>query len=300
MADPLNIANLTLPSEIADKAYYKAQTGSTILALTQGDPQKFGEVDYAVLTADPRAQVVSESGAKYSGNASLKTVRAKPVKLQVSQRFTQELKWTSEDHQIGALEVLGEKLSVALARAVDLITFHAIDPLSGRVLDGYTPLVNAAGATIADPAKLDVGIDDAVGALIGTGFMPTGIAFDPTYSYGLSVMRKTDGTKLYPELGYGVNASAFNGIAASSSTTVSGRPEILNDSGARAIVGDFNLIKWGVQKSIPVRLLEHGDPDNTGRDLQGHNELLLRAETALYIGVLDTDGFAVVTQAVAP
>ena len=296
MAASLNIANLTLPSEIADKAYSKAQTGSTILALTTSGPQKFGEVDFAVLTADPRAQVVPESGAKAGGNASLKTVRAKRVKLQVSQRFSQELKWADEDHQIGALEVLGEKLSVALARAVDLITYHAIDPHSGTVLNGYTPLVSAAGTKIANPAKLDVGIDDAVGALIGTGFMPTGIAFDPTYSYGLSVMRKTDGSKLYPELGYGVNASAFNGIAASSSTTVSGRPEISADSGARAIVGDFNLIKWGVQKSIPVRLLEHGDPDNSGKDLQGHNELLLRAETAIYLGVLDTGGFSVVTQ----
>ena len=78
-------------------------------------------------------------------------MRAKRVKLQVSQRFSQELKWAEEDHQIGALEVLGEKLSVALARAVDLITYHAIDPLSGSALDGYTPLVSAAGTKIAEP-----------------------------------------------------------------------------------------------------------------------------------------------------
>jgi hypothetical protein len=51
------------------------------------------------------------------------------------------------------------------------------------------------------------------------------------------------------------------------------------DNGVKAILGDFQGgIYWGIQKSFPFRMLEFGDPDNAGRDLAGHNELLFRTE----------------------
>ena len=35
----------------------------------------------------------------------------------------------------------------------------------------------------------------------------------------------------------------------------------------QAIVGDFaNMFKWGYSKEIPLKIIEFGDPDNSGRD----------------------------------
>ena len=85
------------------------------------------------------------------------------------------------------------------------------------------------------------------------------------------------------------------------STTVSGKPTDAStaDNKVRAIVGNFaSGIRWGVQKSFPFRVLEFGDPDNTGRDLAGHNEVLLRGEI-VYGWYLFPDQFAVIEDAAA-
>ena len=55
-------------------------------------------------------------------------------------------------------------------------------------------------------------------------------------------------------------------------------------------------IRWGVQKSFPFRMLEFGDPDNTGRDLAGHNEVLFRAEV-VFAWYVFADQFAVIEDA---
>jgi hypothetical protein len=66
------------------------------------------------------------------------------------------------------------------------------------------------------------------------------------------------------------------------------------DNGVKAIVGDFvGGIRWGIQKSFPFRMLEWGDPDNAGRDLAGHNEILFRTEIVYGWYVFD-DHFAVI------
>ena len=58
---------------------------------------------------------------------------------------------------------------------------------------------------------------------------------------------------------------------------MSGVPEIA-DSKIRAIVGDWaNGLRWGVQRNIPVTLIDRGDPDGQG-DLARKNQIALRLE----------------------
>ena len=64
----------------------------------------------------------------------------------------------------------------------------------------------------------------------------------------------------------------------------------------KAIVGDFaNMFKWGYAKEIPVEIIKYGDPDNSGKDLKGYNQVYIRAEVYLGWGILDGDSFARVT-----
>ena len=48
-----------------------------------------------------------------------------------------------------------------------------------------------------------------------------------------------------------------------------------------------------LQRTFPFRMLEYGDPDNTGRDLAGHNEILFRAEV-IFAWYVFVDQFAVI------
>lgn len=85
----------------------------------------------------------------------------------------------------------------------------------------------------------------------------------------------------------------MNGIQTVTNNTVS-----FNSSKDLAIVGDFaTAFKWGYSKEIPLKVIEYGDPDNSGQDLQGYNQVYIRAETYLGWGILDKSAFAVIQSA---
>jgi hypothetical protein len=63
-------------------------------------------------------------------------------------------------------------------------------------------------------------------------------------------------------------------------------------------VGDFeNAFRWGFGKEVSLEVIEYGDPDNTGSDLKGHNQVYLRCEAYIGWGILDFDSFGRVDSA---
>lgn len=118
---------------------------------------------------------------------------------------------------------------------------------------------------------------------------------DPTLSFGLATMRDTTGRRLYPELGYGQNVTAFEGMNAAVSSTVSA-PEAKTATNLLGIVGQFDAIRWGVQRDIAAHLIEYGDPDGLG-DLQRANQVAIRAEIVYGIGIMDMAAFAKIVKA---
>jgi len=58
-------------------------------------------------------------------------------------------------------------------------------------------------------------------------------------------------------------------------------------------LGDFtNMFQWGFAKQIPMEVIQYGDPDNSGQDLKGYNQVYLRSETYLGWGIMDNNSFA--------
>ena len=111
-------------------------------------------------------------------------------------RCSQEVQWADEDVQIGVLQDLAANAGIALGRALDLVGIHKINPLTGTVsslvkegLIDTTQLVTLSGS------KYDEAIEAAAGMVISAGYTPSGIAMDPTLSFGLSTMRDTTGRK---------------------------------------------------------------------------------------------------------
>jgi len=299
----LGTSNITLPKTIADGMFSKPQTGSAVIALSGAEAQQFGEVTHMTLTGRPRAEYVGEGADKSSSNATFGTKVVTPHKVQVTQRFNQEVKWADEDYQLGVLQTLADEGGDALSRALDLGVFHGINPLTGTAVasivagDRIATTTNQVELTTATLTTPDTVIEQAAGLVIADGYIPNGIAFDPTYSWTVATARYADGRKKYPELGFGANISSFEGMNAYSTSTVSGQPEAA-DQKVRAILGDWSLLRWGVQKRVPVEMIEFGDPDGQG-DLKRKNQIALRMEVVYGWGVMDLDGFSVVVDKVA-
>jgi len=292
----LATTNLTLPRNIATGLFSKATTGSAVAALSGAEPQQFGEVTHMTLTGRPKAEYVGEGADKASTNATFGTKVVTPHKVQVTQRFNEEVLWADEDYQLGILDTLANEGGIALARALDLGVFHGINPLTGTTVasivagDRIATTTNAVEITTATLTAPDMVIEQAAGLVIADGYVPNGIAFDPTYAWTIATARYSDGRKKYPEVGFGQNITAFEGLQAFSSSTVSATPEAANTN-IKAIVGDWSLLRWGVQRRIPVELIRFGDPDGLG-DLKRKNQIAIRSEVVYGIGIMSLDAFA--------
>lgn len=294
-----------MPREIADGMVKKTLSTSTIAKLSAQEPMCFGKTDIITFNDLPRAQFVEENGDKESTSGSFGSVTAAPHKAQVTMRFSQEVQWADDEHQLGVLRTLASAGADALSRALDLGVFHRINPLNGQAITTWTNYINATTKRVelgkggSDP---DADFRAAAGLIINdldTGVQVTGAALDPKFTWALSNLMVKDGagvtsTPRYPQLGLGADVSSFMGVPVAVGSTVSGLPEAA-DTKVRAIVGDFTGgIRWGIQKELPVELITYGDPDGQG-DLKRKNQIALRLEI-IYGWYAFVDRFAVVAE----
>lgn len=305
----IGTAAFSLPKHLASGVWKKTQTGSAIARLSGQEPQLFGEQQYMTLTAPPKAEIVGEGANKGQSNPAFAPVTAIPRKAQVTARFNEEVLWADEDYQLGVLAQMGDLVATALARALDLVAIHGINPLTGAALTGTpaklldtTNSVEVTSTTVAAP---DADIEAAVGLVLADGITPSGVAIDPAYAFRYATARDLQGRLLHPEAGYGQNLTSLGGLQAASSTTVSA-PEAAVSGGAyattnpnvKAIVGDWSAFRWGVQRNIALETIRYGDPDGDG-DLKRKNQIALRAEVVYGIGILSLDAFAKIVDATA-
>lgn len=294
-----------MPREIADGMVKKTLSTSTIAKLSAQEPMRFGKTDIITFNDLPRAQFVEENGDKESTSGSFGSVTAAPHKAQVTMRFSQEVQWADDEHQLGVLRTLASAGADALSRALDLGVFHRINPLNGQAITTWTNYINATTKRVelgkggSDP---DADFRAAAGLIINdldTGVQVTGAALDPKFTWALANLMVKDGagvtsTPRYPQLGLGADVSSFMGVPVAVGSTVSGLPEAA-DTKVRAIVGDFTGgIRWGIQKELPVELIIYGDPDGQG-DLKRKNQIALRLEI-VYGWYAFVDRFAVVAE----
>lgn len=311
MSTSLASSAFSLPKHLASGIWAKATTGSTVAALSGAEPMLFGETQLMTFTTEPKAEFVAEGANKAGTDPGFGTKTVSPRKAQVTMRFNEEVQWADEDYQMGVLAKLSDSTSNALARALDLGIYHAINPLTGAALSGspvkLTDTTNVVeildGVGDEANAGADLEVEAAAGLVIADGFVPNGIALDPSYAWTLATARYEDGRKKYPELGFGTAIGNFEGLRSSTSSTVSA-PEAAISGGAynsvnpniKAFLGDFAQIRWGVQRRIGVEKIVYGDPDGLG-DLKRKNQIALRAEVVYGWVIMDLSAFAQIKNA---
>ncbi len=300
MANPLLTSSLDLANHTASGIWKKNIKGGIIGSLTPDDPQiMVGSTDFFTFTGTPKAELVGEGANKSSMDGTPAKKTSKTYKVQLTYRFSDEVRYADEEYRLRLMEALAGNIATGVSRAVDLVAIHGINPLTGSVAASVADYIakNGNGTVInSTTATPEVDLDAAAAALQGHGYTATGIALDPVYAGKLARAKKSNGDRVFPELGLGFNIDRIAGIDAAVSNTVSATAETGVATGLGGIMADWNAFKWGIARNVPLHMIEYGDPDGAG-DLQRTNEIAIRAEVVFGFAILDDKAFALIKQA---
>ena len=287
----LDTSKVLLPKEVATVITKRAKDTSTIAALSPSEPQLFLDKDYMVFTGNSEAEVVAEGAQKSSYEETLTPVVGKRFKVQTTTRVSNELQWADEDAKLEITSKILADQAAAMGRVLDYVIYHAFDPKKRTTLDGFNALAKTAvGVTATDDRVADI---DSLAEAVSDKYDINGIAMSKTMANELRKIRvPSTGQRFYPEIPINLQVGNLDGIPAATSGTVNGRL-ITSATGILAFLGDFRLIKWGMVRDIWSEIIEYGDPDNTGKDLKGVNQIAYRTEAMYSYAILDPKGIAV-------
>lgn len=284
----LTTGDLVIPKEILDPWIKKVSEGSVISTLSNQTPMKFGKGEAFVFNIG-EAEYVGEGANKGASTITKTSQTTDPFKFHKTVRWTEEVQWADEDHQLGVIQEILNQIQPALSRALDYGVIHGINPKTGAVVAGMTQRLTST-ANAVELAAADapyVSTDAAVAALLAANGVPNGIAMDPKFAAKISSQRITGtGQKLYPDFTFSNETSTFESLRAATSKTVGATGVLAVDTKIRAIVGDFSAVRWGVQRAIGLELIEFGDPDGQG-DLKRNNQVAFRAEVVYGWGIAE-------------
>ena len=256
---------------------------SSLVKLSRQTPIAFNGNEVFTFSMDNEIDVVAENAPKSHGGVSLTPQKVAPIKVEYGARVSDEFMYASQEARISILRPFVEGFAAKLARGLDIMAMHGINPRTGTASEEQTVAYNAD-----DP---DANIQAAIDLIQAEEKDVNGLALAPALSAALANY-KVNGVKQFPEYAWGQVPEATNGLRVDVNSTVS-----YGDSEDRAIVGDFaNKFRWGYAKQIPMEVIEYGDPDNTGADLKGHNQVYIRCEAYLGWGILDGAAFARITE----
>lgn len=285
--------SLTIPKQKIDPWLGKIQSGSAVATLSTPTPMTFGEGESWTFDIG-EAEYVAEGGAKGASTITPSSKPIKPFKFHKTLRFNEEVMWANEDRQLEVIDEILALVQPSLSRALDFGVFHEINPATGAVVaamnGGLTDTTNLVEYVAAN--KPYVSLDAADALVMDDGYAPRDIALSPAYASKFSSLRGTNSEqKLYPNFVVGTEVSELDGHRASVSNTVSATSVLAVDTKVLAFVGNFDSIRWGVQKSIGLKVIEYGDPDGSG-DLQRNNQVAFRAEVVYGWGIADLNAVA--------
>ncbi len=292
MADVLAKGKL-FNAELVTDLISKVKGKSSLAKLSRQQAIPFNGTEQFVFSMDSDIDIVAENGKKSQGGISLEPVKIVPIKVEYGARVSDEFKYASEEVKIDMLKAFNEGFATRLARGLDLMAMHGINPrtkqeseiIGSNCFD--KKVTQTVSYTEADP---DTNIEAAVGMVQGADGEVNGLAMAPAFATSLAKL-KVNGVKQFPELAWGASPASLNGLNADVNSTVA------NGSADRAIIGDFLAgFKWGYAKQIPLEIIQYGDPDNTGKDLKGYNQIYIRCEAYLGWGILVPDSFAIVKE----
>ena len=298
----MSVASTLYDQKLVSDLISKVKGKSTLAALGQQVPVAFVGNKEFTFTMDKDIDIVAENGAKSHGGITMAPVTIIPIKFEYGARISDEFVYASQEEQVNYLTAFNDGFAKKLAEGLDMAAMHGINPRTKVVSSlvsakSFDTLVSNTVNYLGSGSKADANIEAAIALVEGGDGDVTGIAISPTVRAALASYATTAGEKLYPDFAFGGQPASLGGQPLSINKTVSVGVKATSEADAaiidQAIVGDFaNMFKWGYGKDISFEVIEYGDPDNSGSDLKGHNQVYLRGEAYLGWAIFDAASFA--------
>ena len=279
--------------ELTNQMFSLVRGKSSLAALSGSEPMPFNGETVFTFNLDKEVDIVAENGAKSNGGGVVTSVQMVPVKVEYGLRVSDEFRYGADEIRLQYLQAFADGFAKKVARGLDIMAIHGVNPRTGADADILTNKnfddlvtnkVEFDEATVADNVTAAISMVEAAEHEV------TGMAMAPAMKSALATLKKGSSSyePMFPELGWGATPGAINGLPVDTNSTVS-----FGGNADRAIVGNFrDYFKWGFSRQIPVEVIEYGDPDNSGSDLKGHNQVYLRGEAYIGWGILVPEAFA--------
>ena len=295
MADVLSKGTLFSPELVKD-LFNKVKGKSSVAVLHTQEPIPFTGNEVMTFSMDSEVDLVAENGKRSAGGMTVEPVKVVPLLIEYGARVSNDFMYASEDKQLEILKAFNDGFAAKAARGLDIMVFHGVNPRTDEAsaLIG-TNSFDTIGLVTVDynAAAPDGCIEDAISALDTSDNDVTGMAISKDMRSALAKQTDKAGAKLYPQLSWGSNPGTINGCQVDVNSTVS-----FGKSKDKAIMGDFQrAFKWGYARQVTLEVIPYGDPDNSGKDLQGYGQVYLRAQAYVGWGILDKTAFTMVTEA---
>lgn len=281
-------------STAIDKIFTGGENRGAVLSLIDETPSiNVGQNVPLVMSGRAKGALVHEGGVKPDNGRQIVSKPFTTVKLVYSQRVTDEfMMWDRERQGDFVSRLVSDWTRKSLPRDIDTVVLHGLDPNTMTLDTQLSDYLTKAGSSIAVPAigtsaaDIDADFGTAVAALDGQEI--SGVAISPAAAAKLASI--TEGNeKKYAGLGvFGLTGGTIAGKRAAST------PEVAAN-GTELILGDWSQLYLGFAGTADWKVIEYGDPDGTGTDLQNVNQVCVRMELKFGFRVLDPEAFAVVS-----
>ena len=288
MADVVSRGSLFDPELVKD-LIDRVKGKSSLAKLCRQTPIPFNGMKEFIFTMDDEVDLVAENGAKSRGSLALTPVTIVPLKVEYGARLSDEFMYAAEEEQIEILKSFNEGFAKKVARGLDIMAMHGVNPRSksASALIG-TNHFDSGVTVVTSGSTADAQVENAIAAVQANDYDVTGMAMAPAFRSALAAITLQSGERMFPDLAWGNAPGSIHGLPVDVNNTVA-----FNSSDDLALIGDFETaFKWGYSKQIATEIIKYGDPDNSGNDLKGHNQIYIRAEMYLGWGILDKNAFA--------
>ena len=277
-----NRTNITLPAEVSQEILQKTQQASAIMRLARQIALPGRGVQIPVITSDPSAAWVAETGAKPVSNPGLSTKLMQAYKLAVIVPFSDEFR-----RDAAALyDALVARLPLALAQKFDQTVVGAVEA-PGENFDTFAgctaqSIVKAEGHSTYDGLVAAYGdIAAHNGSLNGFALSPAavGLLLGATDSTGRPIFINSAADGDVNRL-LGARTLESRGIykaGAAGVGTAPGTPAIVG------IAGDWSQAMYGTVEGVQIRFADQTGLtiNSTQVNLWEHNMFAVRAEIEL-------------------
>lgn len=273
----------------------KVKGKSSLAKLSGQTPIPFNGLKEFIFSMDNEIDIVAENGKKTEGGLNVEPVKIVPIKFEYGARVSDEFLYATEEEQLQVLTAFNDGFAAKAAKGFDLAAFHGVNPRTGTAsaVVGANHFDSKVGQTTPyTKGAPDENLDTIIAAVQGSDGSVTGMALSNAFGADMATV-KENGVRQYPEFRFGASPANLGGMTVDVNKTVYNAT--VKD---HAIVGDFqNAFKWGFSKEIPLEIIKYGDPDNSGKDLKGYNQVYIRAEVYLGWGILVPEYFGRIVEA---